>query len=151
MNVIEKARAVAGDLRKGKGSATEHWSLLTRLLPRLTSDLARVKEVTDAKDIDGLDALLDKIEGRVIAATSAPLPEFSEDELDAAFRAFNKRLKVTRLADESKLGGRYTSGGRKSKVDAMQPPDGFPDQIWQALVRAGRLQDMGQGFYSVPE
>jgi hypothetical protein len=79
------------------------------------------------------------------------LPEFSAEELDAAFRAFNKRLKVTRLADESKLGGRYTSGGRKSKVDAMQPPDGFPDQIWLALVRAGRLQDMGDGFFAVPE
>jgi hypothetical protein len=151
MNVIEKARAVASDLRKGKGSAAEHWSLLERLLPRLTNDLARVKEVMVARDISGLDALLDKIEGRVLAATTAPLPEFSAEELDAAFRAFNKRLKVTRLADESKLGGRYTSGGRKSKVDAMQPPDGFPDQIWLALVRAGRLQDMGDGFFAVPE
>ncbi|MFZ4575034.1 MAG: hypothetical protein ACOYN0_11590 [Phycisphaerales bacterium] len=148
MNVIEKARSVAVDLRKNKGNAAENWALAARLLGRLTNDLDRVKKVTDTRDLDGLEALLDKIEGRVVAATTAPLPEFTADELDAAFRAFNKRLKVTRLADESKLGGRYTSGGRRSKVDAMQPPDGFPDAIWQALVRAGKLQDMGGGFFS---
>ncbi len=148
MNVIEKARSVAADLRKGKGNPAENWGLVSRLLSRLTHDLERVTQVTNARDVDGLDALLDKIEGRVVAATTAPLPEFTAEELDSAFRAFHKRLKIGRLADESKLGGRYTSGGRKSNIDAIQPPDGFPDKIWVALVRAGKLKDMGGGFFS---
>lgn len=150
MNVIEKVRSLAADLRKNKGPVADNWALAARLLGRLTNDAARVKQVTDARDLDGLDALLDKIEGRVAAATSAPLPAFTQHELDAALHAFHKRLKVSRLADESKLGGRYTSGGKRSGIDAMQPPDGFPDAIWQALVRAGKLQDMGGGFYGDP-
>ena len=148
MNVIEKARSVAADLRKGKGNPAENWGLVSRLLSRLTNDQERVTQVTNARDVDGLDAILDKIEGRVVAATTAPLPEFTAEELDSAYRAFHKRLKIGRLADESKLGGRYMSGGRKSNIDAIQPPDGFPDKIWIALVRAGKLKDMGGGFFS---
>jgi len=151
MNVLEKVRSVAKDLRAGKGNAPENWALASRLISRLTNDNARLQQVIQSRDIDGLDALLDTIEGKVAAAAAAPLPEFPASDLDAAMRAFHKRMKVTRLADESRLGGRYTSGGRHSNIDAMRPPDGFPDAIWQALVRAGKLKDAGGGFYSEPE
>ncbi|MBY0111738.1 MAG: hypothetical protein K2Y21_02865 [Phycisphaerales bacterium] len=150
MNVLEKVRSLAKDLRANKGNAAENWALAGRLLTRLSNDTDRIDQVIQSRDLSGLDALMDTIEGRVAAAAAAPVPEFPAAEMDAALRAFHKRLKVTRLADESKLGGRYTSGGRRSGVDAMQPPDGFPDAIWQALVRAGKLKDTGGGFYSEP-
>ncbi len=150
MNVLEKVRSIAKDLRANKGNAAESWALASRLLSRLTNDGAKIQQVIQSRDIDGLDALMDAIEGRVAAAAAIPLPEFPASELDAAMRAFHKRLKVGRLADESRLGGRYTSGGRHSNIDAIRPPDGFPDQIWQALVRAGKLKDTGGGFYSEP-
>ncbi|MBX3390274.1 MAG: hypothetical protein KF691_12570 [Phycisphaeraceae bacterium] len=148
MNVLEKVRSVSKELRAGKGNAAESWALVSRLLARLTSDGVRVEQVVKARDLDGLEALIDAIEGKVDAAAATPIPEFPASELDAAMRAFHKRIKVSRLADESRLGGRYTSGGRHSDIDAIKPPDGFPDQIWQALVRAGKLKDMGGGFYS---
>lgn len=148
MNVLEKVRSLAKDLRANKGNAAENWALASRLLSRVTNDSARIQQVIESRDVNALDALMDTIEGRVAAAAAAPVPEFPASEMDAAMRAFHKRLKVTRLADESKLGGRYTSGGRRSGVDAMQPPDGFPEGIWQALVRAGKLKDTGGGFYS---
>ncbi|MDX2017294.1 MAG: hypothetical protein SFY95_06595 [Planctomycetota bacterium] len=145
MNVLDKVRSIAKDLSLGKGSASEHWALASRLLGRLTSDEARVKAVVDARDPAGLVALLDALEQK--ASAPKPVREFPAQEMDAALRAFMKKLKVSRLADESKLGGRYTSGGRKSAIDAMQPPDEFPAEIWPALVRAGKLRDLGGGFY----
>lgn len=149
MNVIEKVRSVAKDLRANKGNAAENWALASRLLSRLTNDNARLQQVIQGRDLGGLDAMLDTIEGKV-AAAAGPLPEFPAADLDAAMRAFHKRIKLGRLADESRLGGRYTSGGRESNIDAIKPPDGFPDAIWQVLARSGKLKDMGGGFYSEP-
>ncbi len=150
MNLVDKVRSIAADLAAKRGNASESWALAARLLGRISNDAAAIERVTTSKDPAALTALLDTIEGKAAAAAAAPLPEFPASELDAAMRAFHKRLKVSRLADESKLGGRYTSGGRKSEIDAMQPPDGFPMEIWPALVRAGKLKDAGGGFYREP-
>jgi hypothetical protein len=149
MNILEKARSVAEDIKKGKDPVKlmNDWELAGRILGRLTKDLSEVKRVCTERDIAGLEALLDKIEGKVTAAASVELPEFPGEELDRALRAFKKRLQVNRLADESRLGGRYTSGGRKSSIDAIQPPDEFPREIWLVLVRDGKLKDMGGGFF----
>ena len=150
MNIVEKVRSVFNDLKAQKGSSADNWSLAGRLLGRLTNDAARVKAVVDARDLSGLDALIATIEGKVVAVQHAPAPDFTDAELDHALKAFLKRLKVSRLADESRLGGRYTSGGRKSAIDAIEPPSDFPAAIWVALVRAGKLKDMGGGFYADP-
>jgi hypothetical protein len=71
--------------------------------------------------------------------------------LKKAMRAFRKKLKLSILDDESKLGGRYTSGGRKSAIVAIQPPYGYEPAVWQALVADGRLRDTGRGFYELNE
>jgi hypothetical protein len=149
MNILEKARSVAEDIKKGKDPVKlmNDWELAGRILGRLTKDLGEVKRVCTERDIAGLEALLDKIEGKVTAAASVELPEYSHEELERALKAFKKRMQVNRLADESKLGGRYTSGGRKSSIDAIQPPDDFPREIWLVLVRDGKLKDMGGGFF----
>jgi hypothetical protein len=71
--------------------------------------------------------------------------------LKKAMRAFRKKLKLSKLDDESKLGGRYTSGGRKSAIVAIQPPYGYAPEVWAALVADGRLRDTGRGFYELNE
>ncbi len=149
MNILEKARSVAEDIKKGKDPVKlmNDWELAGRVLSRLTKDQAEVKRVCTERDIPGLEALLDKNEGKVTAAATVQLPEYSHEELERALKAFKKRMQVNRLADESKLGGRYTSGGRKSSIDAIQPPDDFPREIWLVLVRDGKLKDMGGGFF----
>ena len=56
----------------------------------------------------------------------SPQPPSKED-LKLALKAFRKRLKLTRLDDESRLGyGPMTSGG-KSGVVAITPPNQFSD------------------------
>ena len=75
----------------------------------------------------------------------APTP----DQLRNALKAFKKRLKLTRLDDESRLGrGAMTKGGR-SGVQAIQPPNQFPKAIWDELVRQGRLKYAGHGLYTL--
>jgi hypothetical protein len=150
MNLVDKIRSIAADLAAKRGNSAESWALAARLLGRICNDAAAIEKVVASKEPSALVALLDALEGKAAAAAAVPLPTFSASELDAAYRAFHKRLKVSRLADESKLGGRYTSGGRHSEIDAMQPPDGFPAEIWPALVRAGKLKDAGGGFYREP-
>jgi hypothetical protein len=68
----------------------------------------------------------------------------TEEELKRALKAFKKRLKVTRLDDESGL----TRGGAKQSVIAgITPPSGHPPGIWDELVSKGKLKrEMGTTY-----
>ena len=73
------------------------------------------------------------------------------ENLKRAMKAFRKRLKLQRLDDESRLGGRYVSSGRESKIDAIQPPNQYPPEVWRELASRGKLVDTGGGFYRLAE
>jgi hypothetical protein len=77
----------------------------------------------------------------------SPTPQ----ELKAAFKAFKKRLKLTRLEDESRIGGSPLSGGRSSGIVAIMPPHEFPPAVWEELVRQGKLKNAGHGTYGLVE
>lgn len=74
-----------------------------------------------------------------------PLP----DDLKKALNAFKKRLKLTRLDQESKLGHGPMSSGKRSDVMGIIPPREYPITVWEELVRRGRLKRLGQGFYDL--
>lgn len=83
--------------------------------------------------------------------TPNPSPAFSDDELKRAMNAFKKRLKLTKLDQESKLGvNRPMTSGKKSDVMGIVPPTDFPRPLWAELARQGKLKDMGGGFYRLP-
>lgn len=154
MNAVQKLRQLVGEINKGPASAMQAWPVATRLLSRMPLDQAEVARVCEARDPVGLDVLVARLENPEAAAEPEADPAVeavTEDEMKSALRAFNKRLKLARLADESRLGGRYTSGGRQSKIDAIQPPDEFADPVWKALVAAGKLRYTGKGFYAPAE
>ena len=76
-------------------------------------------------------------------------PPPSKEELNLALKAFRKRLKLTRLDDESRLGyGPMTSGG-KSGVVAITPPNQFSDEVWQELAKQGKLKHAGGRLYEL--
>src|SRR5262249_57419790 len=75
----------------------------------------------------------------------------SKEELKRAFKAFKKRLKVTRLDAESSIAGGPLSSGRSSGIVAIAPPNEFPQSIWDELVRQGRLKKAGHGMYELGE
>ena len=72
----------------------------------------------------------------------------TEDELKKAIKAFKKRLKLTQLDDDSRL-GRSPMTGAKSQVVSIQPPTGFGREIWEELAQKGFLKRDGGGFYAL--
>jgi hypothetical protein len=69
----------------------------------------------------------------------------SDEELKRAYKAFKKRIKLTRLDDESGL----SKGSKRSAIAGITPPTGFPPGIWEELVAQGRLKREGSGTYSL--
>ncbi len=88
---------------------------------------------------------MDQPENRDQSESSIP-PE----QIKKAYHAFKKRLKLTRLDDESSLGRGAMSSGGKSSIQAIQPPNQYPKIVWDALVQQGKLRYAGQGLYELP-
>lgn len=154
MNAVQKLRQIVSDIRKPVGplELVDAWALAERLAPRMPGvDGAQVKRICTTRDTDALDALVTQLERPPEAPKeeAAPTPEF-EAQMDSALRAFRKRLKMTRLSDESKLRGRRLTAGKASEIDAIRPPSEFPDEVWRALARAGKLKYLKEGFYGLP-
>jgi hypothetical protein len=70
------------------------------------------------------------------------------DVLKSALKAFKKRLKLTALDDDSRLGRSAFSGGHTG-VYAIQPPNQFPREVWDELCRQGKLRASGHGMYEL--
>jgi len=75
----------------------------------------------------------------------------TDEELRKALKAFKKRLKLTRLDDDSKLGHSPLTGGNQGHVVAIQPPSGFGKEIWEELADKGFLKRDGSTFYELVE
>src|SRR3990167_7929510 len=57
------------------------------------------------------------------------------DSLKRALKTFRKRLRLTRLDAESKLGGGALSSGKNSGIVAIRPPNSYPQEdtrLWRA-------------------
>ena len=79
---------------------------------------------------------------------AVPAPP-SKEELKLAMKAFRKRLKLTRLDDESGLGYGPMSSGQQSMIVGITPPNQFPKSVWEELVRQGKLKKDRGGFYAL--
>lgn len=88
-----------------------------------------------------------------MSATAPPAPNDapSPEQLRKAMKAFKKRLKLSRLDDESSLGHGPTSGGKSSGIVAIMPPNQYPKAVWDELVALGRLKYAGHGMYQLPD
>jgi hypothetical protein len=75
----------------------------------------------------------------------------TEEDLRKALKAFKKRLKLTRLDDDSRLGRSPLTGTSKEQVVSIQPPSGFGREVWEELVEKGYLRRDGIGFYQLVE
>ena len=80
-------------------------------------------------------------------STSADTP--TPEVLAQALKAFKKRLKLTQLDRESRIGVGPMSGGRPSGIVAITPPNQYPRAVWDALVEQGRLKKVSPGQYEL--
>jgi hypothetical protein len=83
-------------------------------------------------------------------ADAPQVPPPSPQELKAALKAFKKRLKLTCLDDQSRIGVGPMSSGRDSGIVAITPPDQYPPAVWEELARQGKLRRSGHGLYELP-
>lgn len=78
--------------------------------------------------------------------------EPTKEQLKAAFKAFKKRLKLSQLDEDSRLGRNPLTGGQRNSIVAIVPPNQYPPEVWEALVKQGKLKRAGGGTYEiVPE
>jgi hypothetical protein len=84
------------------------------------------------------------------SADASPTPSPSPQELKTALKAFKKRLKLTCLDDQSRIGVGPMSSGRTSGIVAITPPDQYPPSVWEELARQGKLKRAGNGLYEMP-
>src|SRR5437899_12503945 len=80
-----------------------------------------------------------------------PAGEPSPQELKLALKAFKKRLKLTRLDADSRIGVGPMSSGSTWGIVAIVPPNQYPRAVWEELVKQGKLKNAGQGMYSLVE
>jgi hypothetical protein len=136
-DVVAMLEAAPGD-----GSA---WSGAEEVRPALGPEETAIVAALDARDAAALAALLtDWRSGRTL------LPERDRAVLHSALKAFKKSMKLTRLDDESRIGGGAMSGGRRSGIVGIPPPGRFHRSVFDQLVRQGRLKSGGQGVYELP-
>ena len=75
----------------------------------------------------------------------------SEEEMKKALKAFKKRLKLTKLDEESKIGHGPLSGTGQDRIVSIQPPLGFGKEVWEELADKGYLKRDGIGFFELVE
>ncbi|MCE5186312.1 MAG: hypothetical protein LLF76_09330 [Planctomycetaceae bacterium] len=78
----------------------------------------------------------------------APAQPLDPETLRRALKAFKKRLKLTALDEDSRLGRGPFSGGSTGVV-AVRPPDQYPLEVWEELCRQGKLRRSGSGLYEL--
>ena len=76
--------------------------------------------------------------------------DLSPEVLKKAMKAFKKRLKLTALDEDSRLGRGAFSAGTQG-ICAIQPPNQYPPEVWEELCRQGNFAIADMGFSSFPE
>jgi hypothetical protein len=74
-------------------------------------------------------------------------PMVTDEELKRAYKVFKKRLKLTRLDDESRLGRSPLTGGGDGTIESITLPREFHQEVWDELVKRGQIHPDGDGFY----
>ena len=120
-------------------------SMLLRRLPDATCKTV----CEEGKWIFLIDATRFAKELTVSSADASPPTGPTPQDLKSALKAFRKRLKLTQLDDQSRLGYGPMTGGQQSSIVAITPPDQFPAAVWEELARQGKLKRAGSGMYSL--
>jgi len=123
----------------------EAWALAAQALEAQPEDDVELFVAIDDRDAGALREVVDGWE-----SGKRSLPLHDRNLLKRALKAFRKRLKIVRLDAESSIGGGPMSSGRDSGIVGVRPPDAFPAEVWELLVKQGRLVDGGDGTCELP-
>ncbi len=126
--------------------AGDEWKQVFKLLQKTDIPPGRITGTVGMRDMAGLTEMIGILREPEVAAANVPPIETCRQ----AMQAFRKRLSLTVLDEESKLGRGPLSKGESDKSSrAIIPPDEWPLPVWQELVRQGKLKYIGHGFYEL--
>jgi hypothetical protein len=128
--------------------AVNEWKQVYKLLGQTALPAGRISGVVGMRDVAGLTGLVDQL--RTPSPQAAGESHVDGDTLRKAMHAFRKRVSLTVLDEASKLGhGALTKGEDTPIPTAISPPVEFAAEVWQELVRQGRLRYVGHGMYEL--
>lgn len=161
--ILAELEARANEIDEGDPATTGPiWGAVHKLLLKTSIDHAEAGRIIARRDVATLRRLVDTLrrgddpsevtlEEKTPGPAAAPVADIAPEISKKAMRAFKKRLKLTRLDHESRLGVGPMTGGKKADFDAILPPREFGTEVWESLVAAGKLHAAGQGFYMLAE
>lgn len=135
--------SIAQSLESGKADESA-WIDAQRALEETGEQDADLVGAIGARDLRRLRAILGEWD-----SGKRMLPAQDRAVHVRAMKAYRKSLKVTRLVDESRIGGGPMSSGTASGIVAITPPPQYPREVWSELVRLGQLVYAGQGMYGL--
>ncbi len=133
---------------EGDSSSESAWAAARNTLIHHSVDSEADEDLALAVEMQDADEL-----GQIVSGwTSGDRLMLERDRavLKRAMKAYRKTLKVTILAAETTLGGGPMSTGRKSDIVGVVPPERYPADTWNELVRQNRLLYGGHGTYELP-
>jgi len=129
--------------------AAGEWKQVYRTLQKIDLPSGRVAGVVGMRDVAGLAELIEQLRAPQAPPATPDEDVPSVETCKRALRAFRKRVKFTRLDDESKLGRGPLTKGAGSSPAAITPPAEWPHSVWNELVGQGKLRYVGRGFYEL--
>jgi hypothetical protein len=141
------------------GDSGRSWGEAHKLFLKTSIDASRLAPMVIGRDLALFDQLIRSLQGveepeevtTPEPESEEPLPKIPVETLRKAMKAFRRRLKLTKLDMESKLGVGPMTGGRTADFDSILPPHEFRAEVWKTLAADGRLEATGRGFYKLPD
>lgn len=142
-SALEKAARILADDPGNEAAWADARAALTHhgVGPDADAELHGAIEARDAEVLAGILAQW--------ASGARLMLEHDRGVLKRALKAYRKRMKVTLLEAESSLGGGPMSGGRKSSIVGIVPPERYPREVWDELVRQKKLVAGDRGTYEL--
>jgi hypothetical protein len=149
VTALEELAATIGGYDDPRRASAE-WKQVHKLLDKAGVPSGRATHVVGMRDLAALNEIIEQLRAPTGPADQ-PGEAPSDETLKKALKAFRKRLKLTVLDEESKLGHSPLSKGTDASNPSMVPPREWPDAVWRELARQGKLRDVGHGFYELGE
>lgn len=155
-NKWDESRALCSALQKD-GAEVALWGRLHKALVAAGAKGKDVMPIVMGRNVDAAVQFIDVLAGDVQMDATADEPPSPADQEPIspttkreAMKAFRRRMKLTRLDHESRLGVGPLTGGKAADFESILPPREFPEAVWKALASDGQLVSTGRGFYKLP-
>jgi len=131
--------------------ASSEWKQVYKLLQKTSVPSGRITSLVGMRNVEGLAEVIEQLSAPESDIPQSDSPPPDSETCKKALKAFRKRVSLTQLDEDSKLGRSPLTKGGSTGTLAIAPPIEWPDEVWRELARQGKLRDIGGGFYQLPK